>query len=59
MIWNDCKSNPPTEEKNYIVYYENECWEQAWYYPKQCLWLDVLGDVVFPTKWAEIELPEL
>ena len=59
MVWHDCKTDPPKENKDYIVYYGGRCWEQAWYRPKDDSWVCIFGDKINPIKWAEVDLSEV
>lgn len=59
MVWHDCKTDPPKINKDYIVYYGGQCWEQAWYRPKDDSWVCILGDKISPIKWAEVDLSEV
>lgn len=59
MVWHDCKTDPPKEDKDYIVYYGGRCWEQAWYCPEDDSWVCIFGEEIEPIKWAEVDLSEV
>lgn len=73
MVWHNCKTDPPKESGEYLLWYFHlidDDWDKAYYNVADHEWLDSRACIPYgnpdwgwsdsiPYKWAEVDLSEV